>query len=191
MIACIKGEVLSLQKDRVVVGLGGLGIETYVTKHILDQYHSGDAIFLHTYLVVREDALMLFGFQQEIEREFFSLLIGVNGVGPKIALNILSTLTVEAIRNAVLSEQPDVFVRVPGIGKKGAQKIILSLQGRVGSEAEFGSMRISDVDTEIIDALTSLGYSVVEAQTALQSLPKDAPQNVEERLYLALQYFSK
>ena len=134
---------------------------------------------------------MLFGFEQEIEKEFFSLLIGVNGVGPKIALNILSTLTVEAIRNAVLSEQPDVFVRVPGIGKKGAQKIILSLQGRVGSEAEFGSMRISDVDTEIIDALTSLGYSVVEAQTALQSLPKDAPQNVEERLYLALQYFSK
>ena len=191
MIACIKGEVLSLQKDRIVVGLGGLGIDTYVTKHLLDQYHSGDAIFLHTYLVVREDALMLFGFEQEIEKEFFSLLIGVNGVGPKIALNILSTLTVEAIRNAVLSEQPDVFVRVPGIGKKGAQKIILSLQGRVGSEAEFGSMRISDVDTEIIDALTSLGYSVVEAQTALQSLPKDAPQNVEERLYLALQYFSK
>ena len=191
MIACIKGEVLSLQKDSVVVGLRGLGIETYVTKHILDQYHSGDAIFLYTYLVVRQDALMLFGFQQEVEKEFFSLLIGVNGVGPKIALNILSTLTVDAIRNAVLSEQPDVFVRVPGIGKKGAQKIILSLQGRVGSEAEFGSMRISDVDAEIIDALTSLGYSVVEAQTALQSLPKDAPQNVEERLYLALQYFSK
>ncbi len=191
MIACINGEVLSLQKDKVVIRLGGLGIETYVGKRVLDQYHPGDILFLHTYLVVREDALMLFGFESEMEREFFSLLIGVNGVGPKTALNILSTLTVDAIRNAVLSEQPDVFARVPGIGKKGAQKIILSLQGRVGSEEEFGIPRVSDVDTEIIDALTSLGYSVVEAQTALQSLPKDAPQGVEERLYLALQYFSK
>ena len=191
MIACINGEVLSLQKDKVVIRLGGLGVETYVPKNILEQHHPGDVIFLHTYLVVREDALMLFGFEKEVEREFFSLLIGVNGVGPKTALSILSILSVDAIRNAVLSEQPDIFARVPGIGKKGAQKIILSLQGRVGSEEEFGYLPVSDLDTEIIEALTTLGYSVVEAQTALQSLPKDAPQNVEERLYLVLQYFSK
>lgn len=191
MIACINGEVLSLQKDRVVVGLGGLGIEVYAPKSVLEQYHPGEAIFLHTYLVVREDALMLFGFEKEVEREFFLLLLAVNGVGPKTALSILSTLSVDAIRKAVLSEQPDIFAVVPGIGRKGAQKIILSLQGRVGAEEELGYLRVSDVDAEIIEALTTLGYSVVEAQTALQSLPKDAPQNVEERLYMALQYFSK
>ena len=100
-------------------------------------------------------------------------------------------MTVDAIRRAVLSEQPDLFARVPGVGKKTAQKILLQLQGKIPGGLEgFGlAAGMFDADTEVMEALTGLGYSIVEAQTAIQSIPRDAPTNVEERLRLALQYF--
>jgi Holliday junction DNA helicase RuvA len=109
-----------------------------------------------------------------------------------MALAILSTLSVDAIRRSVLSEQSEVFSRVPGVGKKTAQKILLHLQGRVGGgDMTFEQVAgLMDVDGEVLEALTSLGYSVVEAQAALQSIPRDAPADTEERLRLALLYFS-
>ena len=189
MIAALQGEIWSLAEDSLVVKVGGLGLKVFAPAPLLKQAHSGDPIMLHTYLVVREDALTLFGFESESERDFFILLLGVNGVGPRIALSILSTLTLDAIRRAVLSEQADVFSRVPGVGKKNAQKILLHLQGKVGDAGLGGVVAFEDVDGSVIEALTALGYSVVEAQTALQSLPKDAPRDTESRLRLALQYF--
>lgn len=151
----------------------------------------GDPVFLHTYLVVREDALALYGFETEELRDLFALLLGVNGVGPRIALAILSSMSPDAIRRSVLSEQPDLFARVSGVGKKTAQKIILYLQGKVGSEltvsVEPGTI---EVDAQVLDALTGLGYSIVEAQAAIQSIPRGSASDVETRLRLALQYFS-
>ena len=120
---------------------------------------------------------------------FFRILLGVNGIGPRLALTMLSTLSPEAIRRAVFNEQAEVFQRVSGIGRKTAKKILLHLQDRLAPSSEelqaFGTM--DDADTEVLDALTALGYSVVEAQAALQRLPKDAPPDVESRLRLALQ----
>ena len=170
--------------------VGGVGFKVFVTAAALQQARPGDPLMLHTHLVVREDSLTLYGFESESERNFFILLLGVNGVGPRTALAILSTLTVDTIRRAVLSEQADIFSRVPGVGKRNAQKILLGLQGKVSGDLAGGVMPFEDADTGVIEALTGLGYSVVEAQTALQSLGKDAPKDMESRIRLALQYFS-
>lgn len=190
MIAAIEGEISGLGENSLVVWVGGVGLQVSVPAPLRASCRLGERIHLHTYLVVREDMLALFGFEHEVEREFFVLLLGVNGIGPRLALAILSILSVDAIRRAVLSEQPEVFARVPGVGKKNAQKILLHLQGKIkGEGVEFVS-GISDVDESVLEALTALGYSVVEAQAAIQSIGKEASSEVEERLRLALQYFT-
>ncbi|MBE3143865.1 MAG: Holliday junction branch migration protein RuvA [Planctomycetes bacterium] len=191
MIASIHGEITAVGEDNLVIQVGGLGFRVYVPTSLCNPGQMGSRIFLHTYLVVREDALTLYGFEAEEERDFFILLLGANGVGPRTALAILSTLSVDVIRRAVLSEQADVFARVSGVGKKTAQKILLHMQGKVGADLGITGSPAIDVDTEVLDALTGLGYSVVEAQAALQSIPRDAPIEVETRLRLALQYFSR
>jgi len=192
MIVHIQGEVVSAGQDRLTLQMGGFGVQIYVPVSLAKQVQPGEMIFLHTNLVIREDSWTLYGFENEIERDFFILLLGVNGVGPRLALAVLSTLSVDVIRKAVLAEQADIFSRVPGVGKKTGQKIVLYLQGKVG---EAGEMRetigLLDIDTEVLEALTGLGYSVIEAQTAIQSIPRDAPPSVEDRLRIALQFFNK
>jgi Holliday junction DNA helicase RuvA len=190
MIASLQGEVQAVGEDSLVVAVGGVGLRVYVPADLYNQAQPGESIFLHTHLVVREDALTLFGFEQEEDRGFFLLLLGVNGVGPRMALNILSTLSVDAIRRAVLSEQGDLFGRVSGVGKKTGQKIVLHLQGKVGEAAPLAGVPASEVNTEVLEALTALGYSVIEAQKALQSIPRETPNELEDRLRAALQYFS-
>jgi holliday junction DNA helicase RuvA len=189
MIASLEGTVLMISEDNLVVGVGGIGMRVYVPRAVTGAARPGERLHLFTHLVVREDSLTLFGFETQEECNFFDLLLGVNGIGPRTALSVLSTLSVDAVRRAVLSEQADLFARVPGVGKKTGQKIILYLQGKVGT-SELAGMPVLDIDTEVMDALTALGYSVVEAQAALQSIPRDAPKDVESRLRLALQYFS-
>jgi Holliday junction DNA helicase RuvA len=191
MIASVSGKVIHVEPGSVVVEVGGVGFLVHVPAQISDQLEAGEAVFLHTQLIVRQDALALYGFDSTEGREFFNLLLGVNGIGPRLALSMLSTLTPDAIRRAVFNEQADVFSLVPGVGKKTAQKILLSLQDRVAVVEGLAPIAaMSEVDSEVLTALTTLGYSVVEAQSALQSIPKDAPMDVEERLRLALQYFS-
>lgn len=190
MIANIQGEVVLAKKEEIVVQVGGFGVRVFVPVRVSDSVRVGEAVFLHTYLVIRENSWALYGFERENEREFFELLLDVNGIGPRTALASMSVLTVDAIRRAVVSEQAEVFTRVPGIGNKSAQRILLHLQGRVGEVEDLDGYMVTDVDAEVIEALTSLGYSVVEAQSALQAIPKDVPQEVEEKLRLALQYFS-
>ena len=191
MIAVLNGRVLEIYSDSLVIGIGGLGLQVFVPGPLRDRLRPGDEVFLQTYLVVRQDALTLYGFENREERELFLLLLSVDGIGPKSALAVLTTLSADAIRRAIFHEQPEVFTRVPGVGKKTAQKILLQLQDRIpamgGLEPVSG---ISDVDTEVLGALTALGYSVVEAQSALQSIPRETPQDVEARLRAALQYFA-
>jgi len=192
MIASISGEIAGVSANSLVVRVGGIGLRVYVPTALHGRVKPGEKIELHTYLVVREDMLSLYGFETDEECDFFVLLLGVNGVGPRIALAVLSVLSTDAIRRAVLSEQGDVFSRVPGVGKKTAQKILLHLQGRITGDVIPGvPSALSEVEAEVIAALTNLGYSVVEAQTALQSIPRDAAQDIETRLRLALQFFSK
>jgi len=190
MIASIHGEVEYTGEDHLVIRVGGIGLRIFVPTSLCTAIQVHEVVSLHTQLVVREESLTLFGFTSAEERDFFLLLLGVNGVGPRIALSILSTLSLDVIRKAVLSEQADIFCRVPGVGKKLAQKIIIHLQGKVGDVNLLRGETLLDANQEVLEALTGLGYSVVEAQSALQSIPRDTPQNVEERLRLALQYFA-
>ncbi len=191
MISSVRGKVAQIETDHLVIEIGGVGLSVAVPAPLVDKAEVGRSLFLYTTLVVREDSLSLYGFETQETRELFHMLMGVSGVGPRLALAILSTLTPDAIRRAVFQEQPEIFSRVPGVGKKTAQKIHFHLQDRMPvGEGLAPVARLTDVDTEVLEALTTLGYSVVEAQAALQSIPRDTPQEVETRLRLALQYFS-
>jgi holliday junction DNA helicase RuvA len=189
MIATLHGTVTYLEAHSLVVEVGGVGLQVYVPDSLLDDLRLGEKVLLYTALIVRQDALTLYGFDTREGKEFFHLLLTVNGVGPRMALGILSSLNPDAIRRAIFHEQPDIFNRVPGVGRKTAQKILLALQDRITAvDGLEKSAAISDVDGEVLAALTTLGYSVVEAQAALQFISRNAPQDVEERLRLALQY---
>jgi holliday junction DNA helicase RuvA len=191
MIALLRGNIVMIQADSIVVDVGGVGLQVFVPTPLKDRLELGEIAYLYTRLVVREDSLTLFGFETKEGKDYFDLLMGVNGIGPRLALAVLSTLNPDTIRRAIFNEQADVFCRVPGIGKKTAQKVLLYLQDRIpAGDGLTPMLSISDVDSEILAALTGLGYSVVEAQAALQYIPRDAPQDVETRLRLALQYFS-
>jgi len=191
MIASLNGRITSLDKDSVVLEVGGVGLRVYVPSRLLGEVQAGHSLMLYTHLVVRENELSLYGFQTREGSEVFELLLGVNGVGPRLALAILGTLQPDSIRQAVANGQAEVFSRVSGVGKKTAQKILLHLQDRVEAFEGLGPVALmAEGDAEVLEALTALGYSVVEAQAAIQSIPKDAPDEVEERLRLALTYFS-
>jgi Holliday junction DNA helicase RuvA len=192
MIASLSGSVGYIGSDSIVLEVGGVGIKVFVSAPLRDKLRVGETTFLYTHLIVRQDALMLYGFETTEGREFFELLMSVDGIGPKSALTILSVMTPDAIRRAVFNEQAEVFTRVPGVGKKTSQKILLYLQDRIKTVEGFEPMAaLTDADTEVLSALTSLGYSVVEAQAALQAIPRDTPADVESRLRAALQYFTK
>lgn len=190
MIDIITGQVAAVHDTYVVLMVGGVGLRVQVPKTVFDIANGpGHPLTLYTHLAVREDALVLYGFAEPEERELFELLLTVSGVGPRIALAILSTLTVEHLQNAVAREEPEILTRVPGIGKKLAQKLVFELKDKLAVDYATGLAAISEVDTDVLAALTALGYSVVEAQAALQSIPRDAPKDVEERIRLALNYF--
>ena len=192
MIASLSGSVSTIGSDSIVLEVGGVGIKVFVSLPLRDRLRTGETTFLYTHLIVRQDALMLFGFDTSEGREYFELLLSVDGIGPKSALSILSVMNPDAIRRAVFNEQAEVFTRVPGVGKKTSQKILLYLQDRIKSVEGLEPMAaMTDVDTEVLSALTSLGYSVVEAQAALQAIPRDTPADVETRLRATLQYFTK
>jgi Holliday junction DNA helicase RuvA len=191
MIASIQGEVIQKATDSLVVVISGMGFLVFVSNEMVEKTKLGEHVNLYTQLIVREDSLTLYGFEREIEKRYFNLLLGVSGIGPKLALAIISTLSIDAINRAVTAEQSEVFSRVSGVGKKNAQKILIHLQGKI-YEDQLGSFDSTfvDLDVDVMSALTSLGYSVVESQAAIQSIPKDAPEELEERIRIALQYFS-
>lgn len=190
MIATLNGEITQIEDNALVVEVGGVGLRVFVPAPLRGRMKVGEAAFLFTHLIVREDALTLYGFESQADRDLFNLLLGVDGVGPKVALSVLSTLTLDAIQRAVFAEEGEILGRVPGVGKKTAQKIALHLKDKLKpADALAKVAAMADYDSEVLAALTALGYSVVEAQSAIQSLPKDAPKDVEERLRLALGYF--
>lgn len=191
MISYIQGEVIEAGLDYLVILVSGLGLKVSVPHRTSDGARVGHNSQLFTAFIVRQDAMSLYGFETAEEREYFDLMLTVNGIGPRLALMVLSVLTIDQIRGAVFQDTPDVFSRVPGIGKKNAQKIILQLQDKIkGSDLEIGASRPDSVDSQLMEALVGLGYSVVEAQAALQSLPRNAPDSLEDRLRLVLQQLS-
>jgi Holliday junction DNA helicase RuvA len=194
MIASLTGRLTAVEKDAVVVEVGGVGFRVYVPRGLLDQCGPlGSTLSLYTHLHVREAELTLYGCAAEDDLDLFELLLGVSGVGPKVGLALLSTLSADEVRAAIASEQDKVLSKVPGIGSKTAKKIILDLKDKVQAPEELvlqpeGLVELAVEDEEVLGALTMLGYSVVEAQTALQHVPANV-RGVEERLRAALAYF--
>jgi Holliday junction DNA helicase RuvA len=191
MIATLRGEITQIEDNAIVVETGGIGLRVFVPAPLRTRMQAGEATMLFTHLVVREDAWNLYGFETKADRDLFNLLLGTDGVGPRTAMAVMSGTSMEILQRAVFNEEPDLLGRVPGVGKKTAQKIVLYLHDRLKPADTLQAVAaMSDADSEVLAALTALGYSVVEAQTAIQSIPKGAPENVEERLRLALQQFT-
>jgi Holliday junction DNA helicase RuvA len=189
MIASVEGRIRALGRDAIVIDIGGVGLRVLCTQPTLAAARPGEMISLQTHLVVREDDLSLIGFVTTEELVLFEHLIGVSGVGPKLALTLLSGMAPDSLRLAIGQDQPDILARIPGIGKKTAQKIVLELKDKVGApEVAEGLAALTEADAAVIDALTALGYSIVEAQRAVQGLPRDIT-DVEERLRRALSSF--
>ena len=191
MISSLRGIVQGVAEDSLVLEVGGVGLHIAAPSSVIERVAGiGKPHFLHTYLMVREDALRLFGFSSLEERAIFLELLQVTGIGPRIALAVLSTLSIDSLRQAVVGNQVEALIRVPGIGKKTAEKLIFHLKDRIAplAMAEAG---ISQSDTEVLSVLTGLGYSLVEAQSAIQSLESGSNEDVEERIKLALQYFAR
>jgi len=192
MVEIIKGEVVETGDNFLVLFTGGIGFKVWTTPAIANSTEIGEVSQLFTDLILRETDVSLYGIQEISTRDLFRTLIKINGIGPKAALSILSTLSIQDVSQAVKQKNVQQFVRVPGIGNKSAQKIILYLQDAMGSV--FEGMEFGDADnfdSELQAALVGLGYSVAEVQACIQSLPHDnGADNLEDRLRMALQYFS-
>jgi Holliday junction DNA helicase RuvA len=190
MIASIEGRISAIEDQAIVIQVGGLGFRVHVPEPVLSKIGPiGGSVSLHTYLHVREDNLALYGCATKEDLQLFELLLGVSGIGPKVALAMLSNLSAQEIKSAIATGQDNVLSSVPGIGAKTAQKVILDLKDKIQVPADLGLPvpHITEIDEEVIAALTTLGYSVIEAQTALQHIPTDAT-DLEERLRAALAY---
>ena len=182
MIASIRGPVLAADGDRAVVAVGGLGLEVMAAGPTLSALSRqvGEEVQLHTYLHVREDALQLFGFRSLRERAFFLALIAVSGVGPKVALAVLSGYPVADLETAVALDDVKKFESIPGIGKRLAQRLVIELKDKVGAPPlaasdEVGSgVPSADVALQARSALQNLGLTLREAEEALKGAPADA-----------------
>jgi holliday junction DNA helicase RuvA len=186
MISRLRGEVVARSPTGIVVDVGGVGYLVSPTASVARMAEPGGELVLETYLHVREDLLQLFGFADPAERELFELLLSVQGVGPKVALAIVSGSAPDELRRAIVLEDTARFQAIPGIGKKTAQPVVMELKEKLGSVAEPGEATSLAAKPHLVarDALVELGYSVAEAEEALAGTDPDAPP--EERVRAAL-----
>jgi holliday junction DNA helicase RuvA len=182
VIASLRGEVVARRLDGIVLDVGGVGYLVQTTQRALAKAQSGREVTLDTYLHVREDALQLYGFAEPAERELFELLLSVSGVGPRVALAILSNSTPADLRRAIVLEDESRFVAIPGIGKKTAQRIVLELKEKLGPVDVGGESPAEELVAR--DALVELGYSVPEAERAVAATDPTLPP--EDRVREAL-----
>ena len=184
MIARLRGTP-ARRADGLVLDVGGVGYLLHATPSVLRRADSGSELSVETYLHVREDALELYGFAEPAERELFEQLLSVSGIGPKVALAIVSGSTPGELRRAIALEDVARFQVIPGVGKKTAQRVVLELKEKLGSAIEApGPSSASSGELVARDALVSLGYSILEAERALAEIDPDLP--ADERVRLAL-----
>jgi len=172
MISLLSGNVRSIQSDRLVVEVGGFGLTVLVTPATTTQVNLGSQIQLFTSLIVREDSLTLFGFVNEESRSLFELVQTVSGIGPKVALSILGALTPEDLGRAIAQEDIAAIEKVPGIGRKGAQRLILELKGKLSdlSHAQLYKGHQPAWREQLSSALVSLGFSPKESDGAISNV---------------------
>lgn len=188
MIASLRGTIRALRETWVLVEVGGVGYQVYVPGALLSELtHIGQPVELYTYTHVRENELALYGFRTLEELDLFTMLLKVSGIGPRTALSILSAFSPETLRGVIAQGDALALTRVPGIGRKTAQRLVMDLRDKIGEPT--GALLPSGlaVDADALNALTALGYSLAEAQTALAAVPKDI-EALDERILAALRY---
>lgn len=204
MIAYVRGEVAEIYENRVVLDVNGIGYQVFVSsKEIQVMPGSGETVKLHTYFHVKEDAMQLYGFLTRDDCDTFKLLLGVNGIGPKAALGILSVLSADDLRFAVLSDDAKSIAKAPGVGNKTAQKLILELKDKLSLEDAFekrlehgalaasgGADGMSDHKSEAVQALVALGYSNSDALRAVKAAGATSEMDTEEILKASLKHMS-
>lgn len=192
MISGVRGEIVSKIPGAVLVDLHGLILKVLTSQTTIgDIGAAGELVELKTHLYVREDQITLFGFAGQDELELFELLMTVSGIGPRVALSVLSTARPAEIHRAIETEDVTLLSRVPGIGKKTANRIIFDLRGKLPEREESALTSISSSDQEALEALQALGYTFAEARTALGEITRFDGQTVEERVYAALQSLAR
>jgi holliday junction DNA helicase RuvA len=192
MIASLQGVLAAKGKDFVVVRVGGIGFQVFVPQRLVGELGgAGQEISLFTHLHVRENEMTLYGCETEEEIALFRLVQTVSGIGPKVALSILSSLPPDELRLAIAREDEASLARVQGIGPKTAKKLVFDLKDKVAVEVPAAGLRpaLTEADADLIAALTGLGYSLAEAQEAIRALPHE-PASLEEKVRLALAYFA-
>ncbi len=193
MIGKLTGTLLEKNPPQILIDCHGVGYEVDVPMSTFYNLPNvGEAVALLTHFVVREDAQILYGFATATEREAFRQLIKVTGVGPRMALGLLSGLTVAELAHAVTAQEVARLVKVPGVGKKTAERLLLELKGKLGADLgplPAGAVATSDAHSDIQQALLALGYNDKEAAAALKALPPDV--GVSEGIKLALRALAR
>ncbi len=192
MIASLHGILESLGVDGAVINVGGIGFQVSMPTSTLSTLGTvGEEVKLHTYLHLREDNASLYGFASTEEMGLFQNLISVSGLGPRLALAMLSAMNIERLTMAIATSSVDLLTEVPGIGKKMANRLILELKEKIGAGwITTPSVQSAEENAEAMAALTSLGYSISEATRAVASLPSDAKLSLEDKVRQALAYFT-
>lgn len=182
MIALLTGEVRSLGPEKLVLDVNGVGYQITITAPTAAHIAMGTRITLHTTLVVREDSMTLFGFLEEERRNLFESVQTVSGIGPKVALSIVAALTPEELARAVAQEDIAAISKVPGIGRKGAQRLILELKGKLSDMSGMVAKRVSVEPwrEQVLAAMTSLGFTVRDAESAIDRFVRTSEATVSE-----------
>ncbi|MFH1662531.1 MAG: Holliday junction branch migration protein RuvA [Chloroflexota bacterium] len=191
MIASLKGKLESLGGNFAIVNVGGIGFQVFMPTPTLSELGSiGGDVKLYTHLHLREDNATLYGFASTSQLELFKTLINVSGLGPRMALAMLSAMDTEQLVMAIASGNAELLTGIPGIGKKMASRLVLELKDKIGTGLVSAPMaELAQENADVLTALTTLGYSASEATRALASLPRDQKLNLEDRVKLALAYF--
>jgi Holliday junction DNA helicase RuvA len=191
MIASLRGKLELLGADWAIVNVNGIGFQVYVPTSTMSTLgRVGKEVYLYTHLHLREDNATLYGFGTAEELGLFETLITASGVGPRLALAVLSSMSVERAVMAIATGSTDLLTTVPGIGKKTAERLILELKDKIGAGLiAIPGTELTEGNADVVAALTSLGYSVSEASRAVATLPPDKGLELEEKVRLALQYF--
>lgn len=189
MIGCIEGEIKSALRDSLIVATkGGVGYRLFVPTSLIAKAVEGAHVFLWTHLAVREHAHDLYGFETKDELQWFELLLTVSGIGPRSALSVMNSADTATLNTAIITQDAGILSRAIGIGKKTAEKIVLELKEKVGGTEDV-MKGVSGHDSELVEALISLGYSAKEARDAAQAVPKDI-ETIEGRIKEAIRLAS-
>ena len=191
MIASIRGRLESLYSDCAIINVNGVGFKVYMPTSVLSRLGTiGEEVSLHTHLQIRDDDVMLYGFSTVDELTLFQTLTSVSGFGPRLALSVLSAMSVDQVSMAIVTGSVDLLTTIPGIGKKTASRMILELKEKIGAGfIATPAAELARENSDVLAALTSLGYSLNEASRAVATLPTSSDLSLEEKIKLALQYF--